>query len=255
MKKRMLFIAGNWKMNKTANEAEKLLVELKAKLASFDGKLNIAVCPAFTALETASKVLDGSNIAIGSQDISAKDSGAYTGEISAKMLLDIGVKYAIVGHSERRQYHAETDALINAKAKKALSSGVLPIVCIGETLEERESGRMVSVITTQAKGSLAGLTAEEIVKTTIAYEPVWAIGTGKTASPAQAQEVHALIRKLLTEAYGVEVAEKVIIQYGGSVKPDNSYELMNQKDIDGALVGGASLEVEVFYNLIANAVK
>lgn len=255
MKKRMLFIAGNWKMNKTASEAEKLLVELKAKLASFEGKLNIAVCPAFTALETSSKVLKGSNIAIGSQDISAKDSGAYTGEVSAKMLLDIGVQYAIVGHSERRQYHAETDALINAKAKKALSSGVLPIVCIGETFEERESGRMNSVITTQTKGSLSGLTAEEIVKTTIAYEPVWAIGTGKTASPAQAQEVHALIRKLLTDAYGTEVAEKVIIQYGGSVKPDNSNELMNQKDIDGALVGGASLEVEVFYNLIANAVK
>lgn len=255
MKKRMLFIAGNWKMNKTASEAEKLLLELKAKLASFNGKLNIAVCPAFTALETSSKVLKGSNIAIGSQDISAKDSGAYTGEVSAKMLLDIGVKYAIIGHSERRQYHGETDALVNAKAKKALSSGVLPIVCIGETLEERESGKMSSVITTQTKGSLAGLTAEEIVKTTIAYEPVWAIGTGKTASPAQAQEVHALIRKLLTEAYGAEVAEKVIIQYGGSVKPDNSNELMNQKDIDGALVGGASLEVEVFYNLIANAIK
>lgn len=255
MKKRMLFIAGNWKMNKTASEAEKMLIEFKAKLAEFNGKLNIAVCPAFTALETSSKVLKGSNIAIGSQDISAKDSGAYTGEVSAKMLLDIGVKYAIVGHSERRQYHAETDALINAKAKKALSSGVLPIVCIGETLEERESGRMSSVITTQTKGSLAGLTAEEIVKTTIAYEPVWAIGTGKTASPAQAQEVHALIRKLLTDAYGTEVAEKVIIQYGGSVKPDNSNELMNQKDIDGALVGGASLEVEVFYNLIANAIK
>lgn len=251
----MLFIAGNWKMNKTASEAEKLLVELKAKLASFDGKLNIAVCPAFTALETSAKVLKGSNIAVGSQDISAKDSGAYTGEVSAKMLLDVGVKYAIVGHSERRQYHAETDALVNAKAKKALSSGILPIVCIGETLEERESGRMNSVITTQTKGSLSGLTAEEIVKTTIAYEPVWAIGTGKTASPAQAQEVHALIRKLLTDAYGAEVAEKVIIQYGGSVKSDNSHELMNQKDIDGALVGGASLEVEVFYNLIANAVK
>lgn len=255
MKKRMLFIAGNWKMNKTASEAEKLLVELKARLAQFKDSLNIAVCPAFTVLETSSKVLRGSNIAIGSQDISAKDSGAYTGEISAKMLLDIGVKYAIVGHSERRQYHGETDALINAKAKKALSSGVLPIVCIGETLEERESGRMNDVITTQTKGSLAGLTAEEIIKTTIAYEPVWAIGTGKTATPAQAQEVHALIRKLLTEAYGAEVAEQVIIQYGGSVKPDNSNELMNQKDIDGALVGGASLEVEVFYNLIANALK
>ena len=255
MKKRMLFIAGNWKMNKTSSEAEKFLVELKGKLAQFNGKLNLAVCPAFTALETATKALKGSNISVGSQDISAKDNGAFTGEVSAKMLLEIGVKYAIVGHSERRQYHGETDAYINSKAKKALSSGLIPIVCIGETLQEREAGKTSDVITTQVKGSLAGLTTAEMVKTVIAYEPVWAIGTGKTATPAQAQEVHALIRKLLTNAYGEEVSEKVIIQYGGSVKADNSYELMNQKDIDGALVGGASLEVEGFYNLVANAVK
>ncbi|HBM17522.1 MAG TPA: triose-phosphate isomerase [Lentisphaeria bacterium] len=255
MKKRMLFIAGNWKMNKTSSEAEKFLVDLKSKLAPFCGKLNLAVCPAFTALETSTRILHGSNIGVGSQDISAKDSGAFTGEVSAKMLLDIGVRYAIVGHSERRQYHAESDAYVNSKAKKALSSGLIPIVCIGETLQEREAGKTSNVITTQVKGSLAGLTDDEMLKTVIAYEPVWAIGTGKTATPAQAQEVHALIRKLLTEAYGEAVAEKVIIQYGGSVKADNSQELMSQKDIDGALVGGASLEVEGFYNLVANAIK
>ncbi len=255
MKKRKLFIAGNWKMNKTSSEAEKILVELKSKLSPYIGKLNIAVCPAFTALETAVRVLHGSNIKLGSQDVSAKESGAYTGEVSAKMLLDTGVTYAIVGHSERRQYHNETDALVNEKTKMALKSGLLPIVCIGETLHERENGKTYDIITTQFRGSLNGLTSEEMIKTTIAYEPVWAIGTGKTASKEQAQEVHALIRKLLTDAYGSETAEKVIIQYGGSVKPENSAELMAQQDIDGALVGGASLDSEVFTNLIANAIN
>ena len=255
MKKRKLFIAGNWKMNKTTSESEKLLVELKSKLSPYCGKLDIVVCPAFTVLETASRMLHGSNIGLGSQDVSAKESGAYTGEVSANMLLDIGVKYAIVGHSERRQYHNETDALINEKAKAALKSGLLPIVCIGETLQERESRKTYNVIRTQVKGSLKGLTADEMLKTTIAYEPVWAIGTGKPASKEQAQKVHALIRKLLTDAYGSETAEKVIIQYGGSVTPENSAELMAQQDIDGALVGRASFDPEVFAKLIANAVK
>lgn len=255
MKKRRLFIAGNWKMNKTASEAEKILAELKLKLSPYYGKLNIAVCPAFTALKTATRILHGSSIKVGSQDVSAKESGAYTGEVSAAMIRDLGVKYVIVGHSERRQYHGETDAIVNEKAKMALKSGLLPIVCIGETLQERENGKTYDVITTQFKGSLKGLTSEEIVKTTIAYEPVWAIGTGRTASKEQAQEVHALIRKLLTDVYGSETAEKVIIQYGGSVKPENSGELMAQKDIDGALVGGASLDPEVFTKLIANAVN
>ena len=241
-------------MNKTASEAEKILMELKLKLSPYCEKLNIAVCPAFTALETSARILHGSNIRLGSQDVSAKENGAYTGEVSAKMLLDLGVTYAIVGHSERRQYHGETDALINEKAKMALKSGLLPIVCIGETLQERENGKTYDVITTQVNGSLKGLTSEEIIKTTIAYEPVWAIGTGKTASKEQAQEVHALIRKLLAGTYGSEIAEKVIIQYGGSVKPENSAELMAQQDIDGALVGGASLDPEVFTKLISNVV-
>lgn len=242
-------------MNKTASEAEKILVELKLKLLPYCGKLNIAVCPAFTALETAYRIFHGSNIKLGSQDVSAKERGAYTGEVSAEMLRDVGVKYAIVGHSERRQYHNETDAVVNEKAKMALRSGLLPIVCIGETMQERENGKTYDVIITQFKSSLKGLTSEEMIKTTIAYEPVWAIGTGKTASKEQAQDVHALIRRLLTDAYGSETAERVIIQYGGSVKPENSAELMGQQDIDGALVGGASLDPEVFTKLIVNAIN
>jgi triosephosphate isomerase (TIM) len=253
MSKRTLFIAGNWKMNKTATEAAEILSELNEKVAGFKGKIRIAICPTYTALDRAVKATAGTNVKIGAQDISVYDSGAYTGEISASMLLDLGVEYVIIGHSERRQYHGETDELVSKKTKVALDAGLLPIVCLGETLEERETNKMSEVITTQIKGSLAGLTGDELVKTTIAYEPIWAIGTGKTASPEQAQEVHALIRKLLTDAYGVEVAEKVIIQYGGSVKPGNSAELMGQKDIDGALVGGASLEADVFAELIANA--
>ncbi|HJO95456.1 MAG TPA: triose-phosphate isomerase [Victivallales bacterium] len=253
MSNRTLFIAGNWKMNKTATEAEKIITELKTKVSEFSGKVNIAVCPAFTALDRAVKAACCTNIKIGAQDISEKASGAYTGEISAEMLLDLGVEYVIVGHSERRQYHAETDDEVSRKAKFALKSGLLPIICIGETLEEREADKTSQVITSQIRGSLAGLSSDEILKTTLAYEPVWAIGTGKTASPEQAQEVHKLIRSLLTELYSSDVAEKVIIQYGGSVKAGNSAELMSQKDIDGALVGGASLDAEDFRQLIANA--
>jgi len=253
MAARKLFIAGNWKMNKTATEAAKTLTELKAKVAPFTDKITVAVCPAFTALDRSGAVLKGSGVALGAQDISVQASGAYTGEIAADMLLDLGVKYVIVGHSERRQYHGETDELVSKKAKTALNAGLLPIVCIGETLAEREAGKMESVISAQTKGSLAGLTNEEMLKTTIAYEPVWAIGTGKTASPAQAQEVHALIRSLVAKAFGAQVAEQVIIQYGGSVKDSNAKELMSQQDIDGALVGGASLKAEDFAKLIANA--
>ncbi len=250
---RTLFIAGNWKMNKTADEAEKTLVELKSKVVSIGSKIKIAVCPAFTALDRASKVIKGSTIKLGAQDVSIYKSGAYTGEISVEMLKALNVEYVIVGHSERRQYHNETDKIVADKAKAVLNGGLFPIVCIGETLEEREAGKMPSVITTQLKGSLNNISETEILKVTIAYEPVWAIGTGKTASPAQAQEVHALIRKLLTEKYGEKIAEQIIIQYGGSVKPDNAAELMGQKDIDGALVGGASLEAEAFSVLISKA--
>jgi len=253
MSRRTLFIAGNWKMNKTATEAVEILSELKRKVAEFKGRAEVAICPTFTALDRSVVAVAGTNVEIGAQDISVYESGAYTGEISASMLLDLGVKYVIIGHSERRQYHGETDELVSKKAKVAFDAGLFPIVCLGETLEERETNKMSEVVTRQVKGSLAGLTADQIVKTTIAYEPIWAIGTGKTASPEQAQEVHALIRKLLTDVYGAEVAQEVIIQYGGSVKPDNSAELMGQVDIDGALVGGASLDADVFAQLIANA--
>ncbi len=252
---RTLFIAGNWKMNKTSSEAAELVSKFKDELDGVIDKVNVALCPPFTALDRVCGILKNSKIAVGAQNLSDKASGAYTGEVAASMLLDLGVKYVIIGHSERRQYYGETDALINKKAKFAISSGLLPIVCIGETLEERESGRMKSVIGTQFNGSLKDFSDNEILQTTIAYEPVWAIGTGKTASPAQAQEVHAMIRKMLLDRFGAEIASKIIIQYGGSVKADNSAELMSQEDIDGALVGGASLDPANFAKLIINAIR
>lgn len=276
---RKLFMAGNWKMNKTATEAAETVKAFVKNVTGITDKINIAVCPPFTALDRISGILKGSNVALGAQNLSDKASGAYTGEISAAMLLDLGVRYVIIGHSERRQYFGETDELVNKKAKLVLKSGetlrislsepipadellakfallepgLFPIVCIGETLQERESGKTSEVITKQVKGSFAGITADEMLKITIAYEPIWAIGTGKTATPEQAQEVHALIRKLLVGAYGKNVSDKVIIQYGGSVKANNSKELMSMPDIDGALVGGASLDPAGFADLIKNA--
>jgi triosephosphate isomerase len=255
MASRKLFIAGNWKMNKTPSEAAALAKSLVESLSGFAGKIDIAIAPTFTALDRVSGVIKGSNIALSAQNISDKASGAYTGEISAAMLLDLGVKYAIIGHSERRQYYGETDEFVSKKAKAALAAGLLPIVCIGETLAEREGGKTFDVLKTQVKGSLAGLTAEEMLKTTLAYEPVWAIGTGKTATPAQAQEVHAFIRKLLAEIFCPDTAAKVRIQYGGSVKDSNAKELMGQEDIDGALVGGASLETASFAGIIKNSLS
>ncbi|HBC88254.1 MAG TPA: triose-phosphate isomerase [Lentisphaeria bacterium] len=252
---RKLFIAGNWKMNKTATEAAQLVSALVKKVEGLSDKVTMAVCPPFTSLDRIAPLLKGTGVDLGAQNLSDKASGAYTGETSAAMLLDLGVKYVIIGHSERRQYYAETDELVSKKAKFALGAGLLPIVCIGETLKEREANKTSHVITTQLKGSLAGLNAEEMHKVTIAYEPVWAIGTGKTASPDQAQEVHALIRKLLTDAFGKAVADKVIVQYGGSVKADNAKELMAKPDIDGALVGGASLDAEGFSALIKNSIS
>lgn len=250
---RKLFIAGNWKMNKTAGEAAEMVSALLLKVADLSGKVNMAICPPYTALDRVSSLLKGKEIALGAQNLSDKKFGAYTGEISAAMLLDLGVKYVIIGHSERRQYCFETNELVNRKAKLALDAGLFPIVCIGETLSEREAGKTDNVIVGQVKGSFAGLTAEEMLKITIAYEPVWAIGTGKTATPDEAQEVHALIRHLLAEIYGEDAAEQIIIQYGGSVKPENARELMSRPDIDGALVGGASLEANNFAELIKNA--
>jgi triosephosphate isomerase len=252
--KRKLFFAGNWKMNKTASEAVKLVEELKKEIGTAANQNTVAVCPPFTALDRVAGNLKGSNILLGTQNISDKASGAYTGEISAAMLLDLGVRYVIIGHSERRQYYGETDLLVNKKAKFAIASGLLPIICIGETLVERESAKTEKVISFQFSASIENFTDEEILKTTIAYEPVWAIGTGKTATPQQAQEVHSLIRKMLGEKFGNDIAQKIIIQYGGSVKPENAGELMREPDIDGALVGGASLDAKGFATLIKNSI-
>ncbi|MEW6535969.1 MAG: triose-phosphate isomerase [Candidatus Auribacterota bacterium] len=242
-------IAGNWKMNLNAQESVALVTGLKRELAGVTD-VEIAVCPPATLLTAVGSAIAGSNIALGAQNMYTQDSGAFTGEISPLMLLDAGCTYVILGHSERRQYFNETDAFINEKAKKALSHGLIPIICVGETLEQREAGITADVVSTQVKGCVAGLSADEMKKCVIAYEPVWAIGTGKTATTEQAQEVHAMIRSLLKKIFSDNVAQAVRIQYGGSVKPDNVSELMAQEDIDGALVGGASLKVDSFAKIV-----
>ena len=247
---RKKIVAGKWKMNKSATEARLLVASIIEELANFD-QADIVLCPPYTALQACVEALEGTgNIHVGAQNMHQEKNGAYTGEISAAMLRDLYVRYVILGHSERRQYFGETDAIVNAKTKAALAGSLKPIVCVGETLEEREAGRMQEVITRQMQDSFAGLTEEQWLECVIAYEPVWAIGTGKTASPAQAQEVHALIRGLVLKAAGETVASKIRIQYGGSVKADNAKELLTQPDIDGALVGGASLESRSFAAII-----
>ncbi len=250
---RKLFIAGNWKMNKTASEAAADVKRLVELLSGVGDKARVAVCPPFTALDRISSVARSAGMELGAQNLSDKASGAYTGEVSAQMLLDLGVTQVIVGHSERRQFYGENDSIVSKKAIFALASGLCPIVCVGETLEEREAGSTEKVLRTQISGSLDGISAEDMLRTTIAYEPVWAIGTGKTATPQQAQDAHAFIRSLLSAKYGETCAQKVIIQYGGSVKASNSKELMAMPDIDGALVGGASLDPAGFADLVKNA--
>ena len=214
------------------------------------GKAQLAVCPPAIYLMKVGGMLDGSHIALGAQNVCDQQSGAFTGEVSADMIKESGAELVILGHSERRHIFGETDELINKKLKKALSSGLRPIVCIGEKLEEREANKTEDVLNTQLTGSLAGISNEDMGKTVIAYEPVWAIGTGKTATPEQAESAHVYVRKVLTEMFSSEVAEKVVIQYGGSVKPENVDTLMNCDNIDGALVGGASLKPESFEKLI-----
>src|SRR6476620_7702917 len=252
-KERKLIIAGNWKMNKTVAEARDLVQDLKRELSSVK-EVDIVVCPPYTALGEVSKAILDSNIRLGAQNMSEHTGGAYTGEIAAVMLKEFSVRYVILGHSERRQYQKETDALIAKKAAAVHAASLKPIVCVGETLEERESGHTEKVLETQVRGSLAGLTKEQMAETIIAYEPVWAIGTGKTATTQQAQEAHAFIRKLLGSMFDETVARKTRIQYGGSVKPSNARELMSQPDVDGALVGGASLETRSFADIIKNSI-
>jgi triosephosphate isomerase len=252
-KERKLIIAGNWKMNKTVAEARDLVQDLKRELSSVK-EIDIVVCPPFTALSEVHKAILDSNIRLGAQNMSEHGPGAYTGEIAAGMLKEFSVRYVILGHSERRQYQKESDDLVAKKAAAAHAASLKPIVCVGELLEERESGRTEQVVGSQLQGSLAGLSKAQMEETIIAYEPVWAIGTGKTATPQQAQDVHAFIRKRLEQLFDETVARRVRIQYGGSVKPANARELMSKPDVDGALVGGASLEIRSFSDIIKNSI-
>ena len=252
-KERKLIIAGNWKMNKTVAEALDLVHGCKLELGNVK-EVDIVVCPPYTALSEVSKAILDSNIRLGAQNMSEHNVGAYTGEIAAVMLKEFSVRYVILGHSERRQYQKESDALISKKAHAAHGASLKPIICVGETLEQREGGQTEKVLQGQVEGSLAGLSKDHMVETIIAYEPVWAIGTGKTATTAQAQETHAFIRRSLVKLFDETIARRVRIQYGGSVKPSNARELMSQPDVDGALVGGASLEVRSFADIIKNSI-
>ncbi len=247
---RRCFIAGNWKMNKSVAESLVLVRELRNAISVVRDRVEVAIAPPFTALHPVSKALEDSNISLAAQNCHAAESGAFTGEIGAPMLKELGVSYVILGHSERRQLFGETDAGVNRKTAAVLKAGMLPIICVGETLDEREASRTLAVVETQLKGCLGGFGAAEGAKFVIAYEPVWAIGTGKTATSRQAQEVHAHIRSLLTGLWGADTAQQVRIQYGGSVKADNAAELLSQPDIDGALVGGASLKAADFAAIV-----
>jgi triosephosphate isomerase (TIM) len=246
-------IAGNWKMNKTADQAAKLVAELKSLLADVGPDREVVLCPPFTSLHAVREALQGSRIGLGAQNMHWESSGAYTGEVSAEMILTSGCTYVILGHSERRQYFAETDAVVNRKLVAALKAGLGPIVCVGESLAQREAGQIESVVLGQVEAALAGISAQDAGRIVFAYEPIWAIGTGKTATAAQAEEVHALIRGRLCGLYGDQVAGGIRIQYGGSVKADNAAELFAQENIDGGLIGGASLEAKGFAAIVRAA--
>jgi triosephosphate isomerase len=248
-KARKPIIAGNWKMNKTSAEAKDLASKLIPLVSGVKDR-DIVLAPPFTALQAVGEAIKGTNISLSAQNMHWEDKGAYTGEVSAEMLLDLGCKYVIIGHSERRQYFGETDETVNKKVKQALRKGLLPIMCVGETLVEREAGKLNDVINRQVAGGLKDITAPDMAKIVIAYEPVWAIGTGKTATPEQANEVHSIIRQKVKSLYQAEVADGLRVQYGGSVTPENVSQLMAKPDIDGALVGGASLKPESFAALV-----
>lgn len=253
MSTRKKIIAANWKMNKTCTEAKAFINSFKTELGSFS-EADTVIIPSFVSLQTlANEIENATNIQLGAQNLFWEKSGAYTAEISAEMLKDIYVRYVVIGHSERRQYFGETNETVNKRIKAALANNLRPIFCIGETLAEREAGKLVEIITSQIKEGLAGIPAEELDELVLAYEPVWAIGTGKVATPEQAQEAHALIRKTLAEMHGEKLAGKLRIQYGGSVKAANARELLHQPDIDGALVGGASLDPREFALIVKAA--
>ena len=242
-------IVGNWKLNNTIGEAVALVNALQPLVAGITD-VEIAVAPVFTGLASVAEALAGGDIRLAAQDVFWEDSGAFTGEVSPGMLRDVGCDYVIIGHSERRQYFGETNEDVNRKAKAAHAHGLIPIICAGESLEERDAGKTGVVVKNHVLKGISGLSADQMISTVIAYEPVWAIGTGHNATPDQAQEVHALIRSLLSEIYSVDVASQVRIQYGGSVKPDNAAALIAQPDVDGALVGTASWEAESFAQIV-----
>jgi triosephosphate isomerase len=242
-------IAGNWKMYKTTAEARALVSGLMASLAGNSG-VEVAFCPPFTALATVADLVAGTPFQLGAQNLFWEDEGAYTGEISGKMLKDVGCHYVIIGHSERRQYFGETDEQVNKKVKAAFKHGLVPILCVGESLAQREAGETEELVKSQVEKALAGVPAEDAQRIVIAYEPIWAIGTGRSSSGADAGRVAGLIRQTLAALYGREVAEKIRILYGGSVKPGNIKEFMGEPEIDGALVGGASLEIESFKGIV-----
>jgi triosephosphate isomerase len=246
---RRTLIAGNWKMFTTAAEAAALVKALKVKVLNIHN-VDMVVCPPFTNLTTVAYLLKGSAIELGAQNLHWEEPGAFTGEISAKMLLGAGCRFVIIGHSERRQYFGETEETVNRRLRKALNAGLTPIFCVGETLAQRQAGTTEKIVETQVRGGLKEVDTDEFKKVVIAYEPVWAIGTGVNATPQQAQEVHAFIRKLLGKLYSAVVAAQTRILYGGSVKPANAAELLREPDVDGALVGGASLEAESFAGII-----
>jgi len=252
MKTRTPFVAGNWKMHLDIAEGVALVRELRASLEGVRG-VRVAVAPPFTAVHAVAQALAGSAIEVAGQDVHWETQGAFTGEVSAGMLRDAGASCVIIGHSERRQFFGETDETVGRRTRAALAAGLTPIVCVGESLADREAERTLQVVGTQVKDGLRGLSADELAKLVIAYEPVWAIGTGRTATAAQAQEVHAAIREMLRDLGG-DVADSVPLQYGGSVKPDNAAELLSQPDVDGALVGGASLKASSFAAIVRAAI-
>lgn len=246
---RLPVIVGNWKMHKSISEARELITRIVERTSGLN-KCEIVVAPPFTALFAACEAARGSKVKIAAQNLHWESKGAFTGEVSASMLIDAGCSSVIIGHSERRQYFGETDETVNFKVKSALNSGLKPVICVGETLEERENGATLPVIKRQVEAGLKGIAKEAVLPVVIAYEPVWAIGTGKTATSGQAQEVHKFIRDTVKSLFNGQISEKLRILYGGSVKPSNIKELMSMPDIDGALVGGASLDLESFIGIV-----
>ncbi len=249
---RQLFVAGNWKMNLNGRQGIELAEALKAEFGDLEA-VRLAVCPPFVYLKAVADALAGSAIGVGAQNMYTESEGAYTGEVAGPMLLDVGCRYVILGHSERRHVLGEGDGVINAKVLRALEFGLKPILCLGERLEQREAGETEDVVSGQLRAALEGVSAAQMAEVTMAYEPVWAIGTGRTATREQAEEVHGILRGLLAGIYSAELAERTIIQYGGSVKPENATDLMAMPNVDGALVGGASLKADAFAGIIRAA--